>query len=177
MSPDRRSVAGEGRRRQSPRGRRRGRATPAGALTGASIPNNRSRRLRSYPYPTTLPLPNHIALTWPSSPHPATSPHSCGSDRPELSQHQAGTSLLEPHLGAAADADFIEFRVRQIGNHEEHRLLLEFDHDIDVRNLALETGDARLMHHGEGVNRATAGNRRELQPLGGAAVARGTRRM
>ena len=82
-----------------------------------------------------------------------------------------------PDFDAAADSDFAQFRVRQIGNHEEHRLLLELDHDIDVRDLALEAGDARLMHHGEAVDRAAAADRCELQALRGAALADGARRM
>src|SRR5690242_14914570 len=86
------------------------------------------------PIPTiaVLPLPCHIAHLL--------------SHRPELRDNNPGAAIFEPELGAAADPQPGKIGMRQIRNHQKQRLLLELDHDIDVRDLGLKSGDARLMH-------------------------------
>ena len=99
------------------------------------------------------------------------------SDDPELRYEYTAAPVFEVDLYRGADLHSLALGDGKIRDHQQHRLFLEFDHDIDERRFGFEARHIALMHHRERMNSAAAADRFKAQLLRQAGIAYISRRM
>src|SRR5690348_9912281 len=95
----------------------------------------------------------------------------------ELGNDYIVAPIFKVDLYRRANPYPLALRYGQIGNHQQHGLLQEFNNDIDEGCFRFETWHVPLMHHGERMDSACTADRFEAQLLRHTRIAYTSRRM